>query len=383
MNGRDGLAAAAAENHPNDASSSIRILVADDHPVNIQIVANMLGKLGYEIVPAADGPTALKRLALHPPDLILLDVVMPGMDGLEVCRRIRENPDWKDIPIIFLSAADDKELIVRALEAGGVDYVTKPFNHKEMLSRVRTHLALKAAHDRLKQLAEDKDELLGILAHDLKNHLGGIQLSAGLLRQWMAGANRGKPAELCENIYHSTGQLLAFVKEFLANSAADHGVALNLEPVSLSDAVTRAAQDYQEAARRKNLEIRLELSAEPANVLADRNALMQVLDNLLSNALKFSPANKQITIIVRPAETGVECLIQDQGPGFSAEDKARLFRRYVRLSARPTGGEPSTGLGLSIVKKLVQAMKGELTCTSTPGEGAVFALRLPQPAMTI
>ena len=94
---------------------------------------------------------------------------------LRVCRRIRENPDWKDIPIIFLSAADDKELIVRALEAGGVDYVTKPFNHKEMLSRVRTHLALKAAHDRLKQLAEDKDELLGILAHDLKNHLGGIQ----------------------------------------------------------------------------------------------------------------------------------------------------------------------------------------------------------------
>jgi two-component system sensor histidine kinase/response regulator len=96
---------------------------------------------------------------------------MPGMDGLEVCRRIRENPDWKDIPIIFLSAADDKELIVRALEAGGVDYVTKPFNHKEMLSRVRTHLALKAAHDRLKQLAEDKDELLGILAHDLKTTL--------------------------------------------------------------------------------------------------------------------------------------------------------------------------------------------------------------------
>ena len=308
---------------------------------------------------------------------------MPGMDGVEVCRRIRENPEWKDIPVIFLSAADDKELIVRALEAGGVDFVTKPFNHAEMVSRVRTHLALKLTRDRLKQLAEDKDELLGILAHDLKNHLGGMQMSANLLREWMNQLNDRKPAQLCANICHSTGQLLAFVKEFLANSAADHGVALNLEPVSLSDAVTRAAQDYQEAARRKNMEIRLELPAEPANVLADRNALMQVLDNLLSNALKFSPANKQITIIVRPAETGVECLIQDQGPGFSAEDKARLFRRYVRLSARPTGGEPSTGLGLSIVKKLVQAMKGELTCTSTPGEGAVFALRLPQPAMTI
>src|SRR6185436_17616312 len=126
------------------------------------------------------------RLTIRLPDLILLDVLMPGMDGLEVCRKIRENPAWNDIPIIFLSAADDKDLIVRALEAGGVDYVTKPFNHREMLSRVRTHLALKAARDKLKHLEEDKDELLGILAHDLKNHLGGMQMSANLLRERMA-----------------------------------------------------------------------------------------------------------------------------------------------------------------------------------------------------
>ena len=132
-------------------------MVADDQPANIQIVGNILGRHGYEIVPAGDGPTVLKRLGLRQPDLILLDVLMPGMNGLEVCRRIRENPEWVHIPIIFLSAADDKELIVRALEAGGVDYLTKPFNHSEMLSRVRTHLALKTAHDRLKKLAADKD----------------------------------------------------------------------------------------------------------------------------------------------------------------------------------------------------------------------------------
>jgi two-component system sensor histidine kinase/response regulator len=379
----DEVKATTVESHPNGANNfSARILVADDQPANIQIVGNMLGKLGYEIVPAADGPTALKRLALRPPDLILLDVLMPGMDGLEVCRRIRENPEWKHIPIIFLSAADDKDLIVRALEAGGVDYVTKPFNHAEMLSRVRTHLALKAAHDRLKQLAEDKDELLGILAHDLKNHLGGMQMSAILLREWMARSSDGKPAQLCENICHSTGQLLAFVKEFLANSAADHGIALKPGTVNLSEAVTHAVKDYQEAARRKKLEFRLALPAGPVHVLADQNALTQVLDNLLSNAVKFSPMDKQIIITIRPTATSVECLIQDQGPGFSAEDKTRMFRRYARLSARPTGGEPSTGLGLSIVKKLMQAMKGELTCDSTPGEGATFTVRLPQPAIS-
>ena len=103
---------------PSAGGAPLTILVTDDQAANIQIVGNMLGKLGYEIIPASDGPTALKRIALRQPDLVLLDVLMPGMDGLEVCRRIRENPEWKDIPIIFLSAADDKELIVRALEAG-------------------------------------------------------------------------------------------------------------------------------------------------------------------------------------------------------------------------------------------------------------------------
>src|SRR6185436_13354061 len=175
--------------------------------------------------------------------------------------------------IIFLSAADDKDLIVRALEAGGVDYVTKPFNHGEMLSRVRTHLALKAASDKLKHLAEDRDELLGILAHDLKNHLGGMQMSAHLLRERMTQVGDTRPAQLCENICHSTGQLLAFVKEFLANSAADHAFTPKSETVNLCDAVTRTVQDYREAARRKNLTLHLELPPAPVTAFADRNAL--------------------------------------------------------------------------------------------------------------
>jgi len=369
----------AVESPPGGSSNSaVRIMVADDQAANIQIIGNMLGKLGYEIVPATDGETALKRLALRPTDLILLDVLMPGMDGVEVCRRIRENPEWKHIPIIFLSAADDKDLIVRALEAGGVDYVTKPFNQAEMLLRVRTHLALKAAHDRLKQLAEDKDELLGILAHDLKNHLGGMQMSANLLRERMAQAPDSKPAQLCENICHSTGQLLAFVKEFLANSATDHGIVLTPGAVELSEIVAHAGKSYEEAARRKNLEFHLRVPEGPTYVAADRNALTQVIDNLLSNAVKFSPMGKPITVTVRSTTDGAECLIQDRGPGFSDQDKLLMFRRYGRLSARPTGGEPSTGLGLSIVRKLVVAMNGELICDSTPGEGTTFTVRLPR-----
>lgn len=367
-----------------DTTVPARILVVDDQSANIQVVGGVLGKLGHEIIPASDGPTALRRLALRPPDLILLDLLMPEMDGCEVCRRLRANPEWRDIPVIFLSAADDKDFIVRALESGGVDYITKPFNQAELVSRVRTQLALKSARDRLKQLAEDKDELLGILAHDLKNHLGGMQMSAQLLRDRVARPDNvdARAALLAENIAHSSGQLLSFVKEFLANAAADHGITIKPATLNLSDAAAAAIQQYQDPARRKQLEVQATLPAGGTAVVADVSALAQVLDNLLSNALKFSPSGKRIFVTVTAGPTLVECRIQDQGPGFTEEDKVRMFRRYVRLSARPTGGEPSTGLGLSIVRKLVRAMNGELICESVSGEGATFIVRLPRASVT-
>ncbi len=168
------------------------------------------------------------------------------------------------------------------------------------------------------------------------------------------------------------------MKEFLANSAAEHGLTFHSEPINLNDAASRAGQDYQEAARRKSLELEVVLPPVPVMVQGDRTALGQVLDNLLSNAVKFSPSGKKIVILVQSLEHGAECVVQDQGPGFSDEDKQRMFRRYGRLSARPTGGEPSTGLGLSIVKKLVQHMGGELSCESAPGGGAAFRVQLPR-----
>jgi two-component system, sensor histidine kinase and response regulator len=360
-----------------DEAGSARILVVDDQPANIQIVGAVLGKLGHEIIPASDGATALKRVALRMPDLILLDLLMPGMDGCEVCRQLKANPEWKDIPVIFLSAADDKDLIVRALDSGGVDYITKPFNQAELISRVRTQLALKTARDRLKQLAEDKDELLGILAHDLKNYLGGINMSAELISRQVERFKDGRITQLSDNMIRSSSSAMAFVKEFLANSASDHGFTLKPIPVNLAEIATTAIGQYQEAARQKKIKIQTDFPAEAAVVRADVFALDQVLDNLISNALKFSSPEKQVFISIRLAGNRAECVIRDEGPGFTAEDKTKMFRRYGRLSARPTGGEPSTGLGLSIVRKLVQGMGGELSFESIPENGATFIVRLP------
>ncbi|MEO6567557.1 MAG: hybrid sensor histidine kinase/response regulator, partial [Opitutaceae bacterium] len=347
------------------ASVSERILVIDDQAANIHVLSTMLGQQGFEIITATNGEEALRLLAARSPDLVLLDVLMPGIDGFEVCRRVRENPQTKHIPIIFLSSADDKDFVVRALGAGGVDYVTKPFHKAELVSRVRTHLALKAARDSLRQLAEDKDELLGILAHDLKSHLGGMQMSAQVLHKRAVTMGEPRLELMSGNILHATNQMFSFVKEFLANSSAERGMEIKLEAVALHEAAAEAVRHYADAAQRKEIMLHYEPAEENVFVSADRAALDQVLDNLISNAIKFSPPAKNIWVSIAMTTGGAECRIQDEGPGFTEEDKLLMYGRYRRLSAAPTGNEPSTGLGLSIVKKLMEAMGARLHFEST------------------
>lgn len=356
-----------------------RLLVVDDHETNLKVVGGVLGRLGFNVILASSGDQALSILEHRSVDLILLDVLMPGRDGFEICSVIRANPKWVDIPIIFLSAAADKSLIVRALEVGGVDYVTKPFNHAELTSRVRTHLALKTTRDRLKRVAEDKDELLGILAHDLKNHLGGMKMSVQLLHDRSTRQDDPRLKRIAANIHTATNQMFAFVVEFLANSAADRGLNLKMEPTWLHEVTQAAVQHYGDNARLKGITLEHRGSAaEP--VVADRKALDQIVENLISNALKFSATGTTVRVIVEDDPRvggGAVCRVQDEGPGFSPEDRLRMFDRYQRLSALPTAGEPSTGLGLSIVKKLTEAIGGEIDCDNLPEKGAVFVLTLP------
>lgn len=359
------------------------LLVVDDQQSNIDILRGMFGRLGFEILSAANGQEALKLLATRRPDIILLDLLMPGMDGFEVCKRIQENPDWRDIPVIFLSTTDDKNEIARALEMGGVDYLTKPFHKPELLSRVRTHLMLKTTRDHLKQLAQDKEELLGMISHHLQNRLAAIEMSSQLLLDRAKSEDDSKNRLLAENIRTATVQMHAFIKSLLANANADRGVAVKIEPIPFCEATVRAIARYEDAARGKKLALRANLPSDGIVIRADVHALDQVFDNLISNAVKFSPPGGEILVSVRRNNGHAECHIRDQGPGFTEEDTARLYQRYTRLSARPTNGEPSTGLGLSIAKKLVHAMNGELTCISSPGKGATFVLRLPTHPSTV
>jgi two-component system sensor histidine kinase/response regulator len=352
------------------------ILVVDDQETNLRVVGTVLTQAGFEVVAATSGAQALKRLEARMPDLVLLDLLMPEMDGIETCRRLKADSRFTDLPVIFLSAADDAQHVVQALESGGVDYITKPFNKSELLTRVRTHVALKKTRDQLRMLAEDKDEMLGILTHDLKNHLAGMRLSASLLSD-RRDELPARCATMAENIVQSTDRMLAFVKEFLANQTAER-LTLSLIPVDLVEVVSSVNRNHNPAALVKEITVLPCESEGSIYVTADPEALRQVVDNLISNALKFTPAGGKISVNCRKNEGGMaEFTVQDSGPGFTEADRSRLFQRYGRLTARPTGGEPSSGLGLSIVKRLVEAMKGSITLESRPGESAHFRVLLP------
>ncbi len=358
------------------------ILVVDDVQHNIQVVGTMLREAGYSIMPATSGAAALQRVQKKVPDLILLDLMMPEMDGLEVCRRLKADPATQPIPIIFLTASNEMSHLVQGLEAGAVDYVTKPFNPPELLARVRTHLELKHARDtivrcgqELRWLNEEKNEFMGIAAHDLRNPLSAIK---GYAEMVMEDAQDLSNRELEENgrrIQDTAARMVEMVQNLLDANRIERGeMRLDILPNDLRPLLQSVIETQRARATAKQQTILLEVPATPAMSRVDANIMLQVLENLVSNAVKYSPPGKNIFVRLVHSADSVRCEVQDEGPGLSAEDQKKLFGKFARLSAKPTGGEHSTGLGLSIVKKMVEAMNGRVWCESELGKGATFTV---------
>jgi two-component system sensor histidine kinase/response regulator len=351
------------------------ILVVDDQAANIQAVGTLLRSMDYDVMAATDADQALQRMTARLPDLILLDMMMPGVNGLDLCRRLQSRMQWADIPVIFLSAAGEVNIITAALEAGAVDYVTKPFHRAELLSRIRTHLALKSARNQLRRVAAEREELLGLIAHDFKNHLAAMQFHAEYLTKHASGLSK-EAAGCVKTITRESERMARCVGDLLANAAVERQ-PLQLEVVAAAEIASEATTAIQSLADAKEHTVALVLPEAPVSVRADKTALRQVLDNLLSNAVKFSPpgGRSALTIVAGPDE--VQFSVSDSGPGFTEGDIARAFQRFARLSARPTAGESSTGLGLSIVKTLIGEMGG--TVTIEPGQaGGRCTVRLPR-----
>jgi two-component system sensor histidine kinase/response regulator len=353
------------------------VLVVDDQMQNIQVVGTVLTREGYEVIPATSGAQALQRIAARLPDLVLLDVVMPDVDGFAVCKRLREHPDTAGLPVIFVSAANDSETIVRGLEAGGVDYITKPFNKAELLARVRTQVDLQRARETTTRILRERENIVSMVAHDLKNPLGAIRFSAQTLLE-LPPEKIVTASDLTGHIITTCDQMLKFIDRFL-NNRAQETEHERMTTVHISgEQIKEMLTAWYPTAKRKNTTLSVQLSETPLHASGDLFTVRQIVDNLMSNAVKFSPLGSQIVSRIYSENERFIIDIEDEGPGFTESDLARIFQDYTRLSARPTGGESSTGLGLAIAKRGADRMGAKLTVDNLPtGQGCIARLTLP------
>jgi two-component system, sensor histidine kinase and response regulator len=352
------------------------VLVIDDQEPNIQVVGQLLARAGYEVVPALNGEEGLQRAKASPPDLVLLDMRMPGMSGFDVLKALKADAQTRDVPVIFLTADDDRDTLSRAFADGAVDYITKPFVAKELLGRVNTHIDLKQSRDTLRRFVVEKQQMVETIAHDLRNYFANIQFAGDMLRD--PDLPLASRLRLVESIRTSSDSGVLFLQALLdQQNTQEKGVLVH--KLSVSEVLHETVSVLSRAAESKKIKVKVIL-AEDFIVCGHHGGVLHVLQNLLSNALKFSPLGSEVTLTAAKFGKRGRLSVVDQGPGISKQDQERLFQRYVRLSAAPTDGESSTGLGLALAKQRARTMDGDLWYDHREGGGSIFTLDLALPS---
>ena len=367
--------------------SGRKILVVDDDRLNLRIIGGILRSEGYQLAEGDSGERALEIYETFKPDLVLLDVMMSGIDGFETCRRLKKIHGDRCAPVIFITAKNESDDVVEGLGAGGVDYLPKPFKPKEVLARIRSHLQNRALVEQQKllvaQLSEantQKNRFLGMAAHDLRNPLASIRGLTEFLRDGAVGPLTADQIDLVETIHSASQSMLELVNELLDVAVIEAGeLQLHLESEDLAALIGKSvAVTNMEAAKKKTRVHFAPTGLVPKRPL-DSAKMRQVIDNLLSNAIKYSPPGSTInvTLSADPASATCTFAVQDQGPGIPEGERDRLFKDFSRLSVQPTGGEKSTGLGLAICRKIVEAHRGTIVAENLPGGGCEFRVVLP------
>jgi two-component system sensor histidine kinase/response regulator len=362
-----------------------KILVVDDDRMNIVILAGILQTEGYVIREADSGEKALEIYEEFRPDLVLLDVVMAGIDGFTTCRELHNQYGESTAPIIFITAKNESDDVVEGFNAGGVDYLLKPFHRKEALARIRTQLHNRQLVEQQKSLVEElkkansaKNKFLGMAAHDLRNPLASIRGLAEFLRDGTVGVLTPDQLDLVGTIHETSQSMLTQVNELLDVATIEAGeLRLQRESHDLGDLVAKSVYLNNINAARKNTRIFFEAPAESMRGSIDAQKIRQVMDNLLSNAVKYSPPGSEVHVRLSGDSPACKISVQDRGPGIPDNERHRLFKDFGVLSVRPTGGEKSTGLGLAICRKIVEAHRGAITATNLPGGGCEFSILLP------
>ena len=369
----------------NSNPQEMTVLIVDDTPANIDVLSQILEEEGYTILVATSGQAALDLAPLSRPDLILLDVMMPpGIDGFETCKRLKANKETASIPVIFITAKTETEDIVEGFSLGGVDYISKPFRHEEVCVRIHNQLQLQSLirqlekqNKQLLDLNDLKNRFLGIAAHDLRGPLASIKGFSKFLIEDDDNLSKETRAGFAENIHLASKNMLNLISNLLDISVIESGaLQLQLQSASLKNLIEERGRLHQFSADKKDIALNFELDDIPPFPF-DPNRIGQVLDNLISNAIKFSPTGTSVSMRLEQKNDVVVFSLQDEGPGITLEDQEKMFHQFQKLSARPTAGEASHGLGLSIAKIMIEVHQGKLGFSSKVGEGSTFSFSLP------
>lgn len=361
------------------------ILIVDDIPRNLQVLGSILGENGYSVNVASNGQGALDSIATQVPDLLLLDIQMPDIDGIEVCKRLQSDPHTASIPIIFLTARTETDDIVRGFESGAVDYITKPFFFTELLARVRTHLKIKKYSDiitsqnqNLQRLHQEKNELLGIITHDITNPITRLQAVSELLERKSASLTPEQIAVYAQDLHLATNQIMGLNNNLLSMYALDSGtLKLEIQPVDINEIVREIIEKYRLQAEVKNITVNLDIQGVQSPAIhTDRMMLTRIMDNLFSNALHYSPQGKTIHLLITCDKT-LRIAVIDEGSGITDEEQRVLFIQFAPINTFPTVDEPSTGLGLFIVHRLTQLLNGTISYINRSVGGSEFIFELP------
>lgn len=335
------------------------ILIVDDNTRNLQVLGKILSDKGFKTGFAQSGDQAFDAIEAKLPDLILLDVMMPQMDGFEVCRRLKETPVTKKIPVIFLTARMEKEDIVRGFKMGAADYVTKPFDPHELIARVETHLQLKFSSETILDQRNEINHILHILSHDISNQLQGMSF-------------RLEVSKIKMDFEESYGSIKSFLNRSIdlvgmvssLRAMAEKKIELPLVPVNLKSAMDASLETLAYQFEQKNVKPILEIQ-DDITILAEKTSFVNsVLNNLLTNAVKFSYPGSKIFINARADDSIAEIIIKDSGIGISGESLEKIFEVNKNITRPGTNGEKGTGFGMSLIKHFVNAYGGKIEIAS-------------------
>jgi signal transduction histidine kinase len=360
-----------------------RVLIVDDQEANRLLLRDLLESQGHEVAEAVDGLDALQRVADAAPDVVLLDVGMPGIDGFEVCRRLKAASATASIPVLLVTALSQRDQRLLGIGAGANDYITKPIDKSDLGLRVRNairmrqlYMEIEGQYRRLEKLELLRDSLVHMIVHDLRSPLAAIRAYLDLMKMDGEGKLDQEMTESIDEARKVAVDMTEMVSDLLDVSRLEAGrMPLELSQVDLGALATEVAAAIGGATNR--VAVRVEASADHARVNGDASVIRRVINNLVGNAVKLSPASSQVVLLVQGNGTEARVSVSDRGPGIPPEYHEKIFEKFGQVEAARQGTKHSSGLGLTFCKFAVEAHGGRIGLESAVGRGSTFWFVLP------